>query len=464
MVMFRQGESVGFFENVKSVVFSAAGGFGGALFRKTDVAPLAVFRILFGFLMCLEVLRYYFHDRIDRYYVEPSFFFPFVDWVRPLGEWMYVVFILMGVSALLLALGWHYRIASVSFFVLYTYVFLIDKAQYNNHYYFICLLAFLFIVTDANRAFSVDSWRRNLSPMVPSWQIFIFRIQVFVVFFFAGLAKLNADWLAGEPARAWLANRVDYPLIGRFLVEEWFVYSYVWGGLLFDLLIGFLLLHPRTVYFGLPFLLGFNVMNKWFYSIGIFPYLATAVFVLFMSAYSMRRLLGVKRRSSSSYVKERERSVLKRTGIAFFIVLFLVLQLLIPLRHFAIPGNVSWTDEGHNFSWHMKLRDKDSYELLFYTKDSVTGRVEELSMWDLTNRQQGKMSTRPDMILQYAHHLRDRLVRRGVEDPSVYVRVFSILNSRHQGWLIDETVNLAKEEYKWFSRNDWITLAPEPIQ
>jgi hypothetical protein len=37
---------------------------------------------------------------------------------------------------------------------------------------------------------------------------------------------------------------------------------------------------------------------------------------------------------------------------------WLVLQIVLPLRHLMIPGEVSWTEEGHRFSWHMKLRDK----------------------------------------------------------------------------------------------------------
>ncbi len=93
---------------------------------------------------------------------------------------MYLVFALMGASALLLAIGYYYRAASALFFVLYTYTFLLDKAQYNNHYYLICLLAFLFAMTDANRAFSIDAVRRGLSSRVPAWQIYLFRLQIFL--------------------------------------------------------------------------------------------------------------------------------------------------------------------------------------------------------------------------------------------------------------------------------------------
>ena len=428
------------------------------LFAGTDGAPLAVFRILFGILMIFEVLRYWTLGRIERYYVEPDFLFPFIEGIKPLaGDGMYFVFVLMGASAVLLALGYYYRFASVSFFVLYTYVFLLDKTQYNNHYYLISLLAFLFIVTNANKVFSVDARRKKFSSSVPYWQVFIFRVQIFLIFFFAGIAKINADWLAGEPARAWLANRSDYFLIGPLLSQEWFVYLYSYGGLLFDLFIGFVLWSP-ALYVGLVFLVGFNAMNWWFYNIGIFPYLATAVFILFMKASVIRKLPGLKKKGFS-YVEEKESSR-KRNLIMVFVIVFILLQVLVPLRHFAIEGNVSWTDESHNFAWHMKLRDKDTYRIVFYTFDNLTGGKRELPTSDLTDRQRTKMSTRPHMIIYYAHHLRDRLMEEGIQNPSIHVRTITSLNSGPWGPLINESVNLANQRYKHFSHNEWIM--PEP--
>ena len=40
--------------------------------------------------------------------------------------------------------------------------------------------------------------------------------------------------------------------------------------------------------------------------------------------------------------------------------LFVASNVLVPLRHFAYPGEVHWTEEGHRFAWHMKLRDKEA--------------------------------------------------------------------------------------------------------
>ena len=433
-------------------------------------------------LMVVEVLRYWAYGRIARYYIEPTFFFPFIEGIKPVGGAMYLVFVLMGAAALLLAIGFYYRAASALFFVLYTYTFLLDKAQYNNHYYLICLLAFLFVMTDANRAFAIDAVRRRLPSRVPAWQVYVFRLQICIVFFYAGVAKINADWLAGEPARAWLAARSDYFLIGPLLLQEWFVYAYAYGGLLFDLFIGFALLWAPTRSAGFVLLVGFNVLNKWFYDIGIFPYLTMATFVLFMNASTIRRwldrwprtrtvgravlldMLGsrldarVSDGSSEVGPIDRWLSRVRIRATAFLMAVFVLLQLVAPLRHFAIRGPVGWTDEGHNFSWRMKLRDKKASEVAFYIREPLTGHTLDLSTEELTSKQKRKMSTRPHMILQYAKHLAENLRKEGVENPTVYVRTSVSLNSREPKLLIDEQVNLAAVQYRHFAHNDWITL------
>ena len=452
------------------------------LTRPVDPSPVVFFRVLFGLLMVVEVIRYWAHGRIARYYIEPTFLFSFVEWIKPVGVGMYPVFILMGAAALFLAIGFHYRAASILYFVLYTYAFLLDKAQYNNHYYLICLLAFLFAATNADRGFSIDAVRRRLPSQVPAWQVYLFRLQVCIVFFYAGVAKINADWLSGEPVRAWLASRSDYFLIGPLLLKEWFVFLYAYAGLLFDLGIGFALLWSRTRGAAFVLLLGFNLLNKWFYDIGIFPYLAMATFVLFMDGTSIRGLFsrwvrtravggavvrdllgervetGANPRKPTPWTEPLSRLGRFGTGARAVLVSgFVLVQLLAPLRHFAIPGNVAWTEEGHLFSWRMKLRDKRADEIAFHTKDPHSGNITALSTDGLTRRQKRKMSTRPHMIVQYARHLSEDLRKSGFENAPVYVRTSVSLNGRDPRPLVDERVDLANVQYRSFVHNGWIT-------
>ena len=128
----------------------------------------------------------------------------------------------------------------------------------------------------------------------------------------------------------------------------------------------------------------------------------------------------------------------------FFI--FIIFQIAMPLRHYAYPGNVSWTEEGHNFAWHMKLRDKDSLPIEFFATDPKTGETWSIDPWDdLTDRQASKMSNRPDMILQYSHYLAENFREEGYSDIEIRVDAVSSLNGK--GWqrLIDPDVNLAEQ-------------------
>src|SRR5688572_5583940 len=107
-----------------------------------SIAPLAVFRVLFGGLMLAATLRFILKGWVYDLYIAPKFFFTYYgfEWVRPLpGEGMYLVFGVLALSALLVMLGSFYRVAATVFFLTFTYIELLDKSNYLNHYYFVSI-------------------------------------------------------------------------------------------------------------------------------------------------------------------------------------------------------------------------------------------------------------------------------------------------------------------------------------
>ncbi|MDX1520234.1 MAG: HTTM domain-containing protein [Anaerolineae bacterium] len=435
------------------------------LVQPVDGASLAGFRILFGLIMVYETYRYFAFDRIARYYVEPQFYFTYelFPWVRPWPEpWIYVHFIILGVASLGLMLGLFYRLSAYIFLLTYSYIFLMDKAQHNNHYYLIILLGFLLLFVDGQRVASLDNWRRRGSRwpdghLVPFWNVFILRAQIFIVYFYAGIAKLNGDWLALEPMRSWLHNRADYPLVGQFFTTEVGAIFFAYGGLIFDLSIGFLLLWRRTRLLGFVGLLFFHLMNKWLFSIGVFPYMMIATTILFVDPSWPRRFLRlpVPQISSNSWL---ERTKPYRPAVAAFVGLYLLIQVLVPFRHWLYPGEVSWNEEGHRFSWHMKLRSKQA-GLTFYVTDPATNEVWQIDASQVvSDRQYGKMATRPDMILQFAHYMRDQFQATGeIENPIIQVEAWASLNGRPFQRFIDHTVDLAQQPApRIFGHYDWV--------
>lgn len=437
--------------------------FTALLLRPVDAASLAVFRVLFGAIMVWEVYRYFAFDRVTRYYVIPEFYFTYelFPFVKPWPEpWMHIHFMAMAIFALGMGLGLFYRLSTYLFLLTYSYVFLLDKAQYNNHYYLIILVAFLLLCTDAHRWASLDAWRKGWlnraeAQIVPFWQVFILRAQIVIVYFFGGVAKLNADWLAAEPIGAWLRNRAHYPVLGPFFATEAGAYFFAYGGLFFDLFIGLFLLWPRTRWLALIGVLFFNLMNKWLFSIGVFPYLMIAMTVIFFNPDGPRRLLGRLPISiPASWPDARQP---RQVAVVSFVVIYLAIQILMPLRHWLYPGYVSWTEQGHRFSWHMKLRDKEAF-VIFYITDPKTNQTWEVDFDDrLTVRQYAKMATRPDMVVQFARHIKEEFHRAGViENPIITVDAWASLNGRPFQQFIDPTVDLGRVDSSLFTVYDWV--------
>ncbi len=205
------------------------GTFPDRLFAPIDIASLVFFRIAFSAIMLWEVCRYYFYGWIELFYIEPAFHFTYYGfgWVRPWpGEWMYLHFLALGVLAAFIALGFLYRLSAILFFLGFAYVFLLDQTNYLNHFYLISLISFLMIFIPAHRAFSVDAkcLPEIRSDTAPAWALWLLLTQLGIVYFYAGLAKLNGDWLLGEPMRMWLADERGFPIIGPLFTEGSFLY------------------------------------------------------------------------------------------------------------------------------------------------------------------------------------------------------------------------------------------------
>ena len=420
------------------------------LFAPIHIGSIALFRMAFGAIMFWEVLRYFDHGWIYRYFIQPEFYFtyPGLDFLMPLGgNWMYIHFMLLGVLSVFIFLGLFYRTSMVLFFLGFTYFFLLDKSNYLNHFYLISLISFLMIFIPANRNYALDAliWPAKRSDYVHAWALWMLRFQVGIAYFYGGIAKINPDWLRGEPMRMWLLKRSDYPVLGPLFEHEYATYFFSYGGLFLDLLIVPILLYKKTRMIALVPLFSFHLLNAYLFNIGIFPWFMMASTVLFFNPGSFSQLLKRFFYQPGGSVGSISSNTNRVLVSVFF--LYTTWQLLFPLRHFLYPGNVSWTEEGHRFSWHMKLRSK-SADAAFIVKNPAESRAWKVDLKDhLTSRQRSKMVTHPDMILQFAHYLRDYYDEPGQGNIEVYATIDASLNGRAPHPLIDPDVNLAAIEY-----------------
>jgi hypothetical protein len=420
------------------------------LFEPVDAASLAVFRIGFGLLMVWHVLHYFADQRLERYYLTPVLLGKFygLSWVEPWPEpWLRAHFWALAGLALLIALGLFYRVACALFVAGYTYVFLLNEVEYLNHTYLICLLAFLMIVVPAHRAYALDAARRpGRAATVPRWALWLLRFQVAVPYVYGGLAKLNHDWLVrAEPMGMWLREGTEGPFQAAFLAERWAAYALSWGGALYDLLIVPALLWRRTRLAAFLLTLGFHLLNSRLFEIGVFPWLMIAAALLFFPPDWPRRLPGLRSTPAGlAPAPETPVPARARRRVLAGLAVYVAVQLLVPLRHYLYPGNVDWTEEGHQFAWRMKLRDKRG-RLDFVAMDPARGKVYPLAGTEtlLGRAQYVTVVHDPQLIRQLAHVLAERLRAAGYGDPEVRALTAISLNGRPPQPLVDPEVDLS---------------------
>ena len=268
------------------------------LANRVDSSTLATFRIVWGLLLTWEAIRKF--PKASGMY-SPEFFhfkyslFPFVEPLPTVGL-MKAEIAMMGLAGLLIAAGRLFRPASAVYLLIYLHLFLIEKMYYNNHFYLTMLIVFLLMLTEAGKSFRLPLPRRIKSDSpsvqtVPFWNLFVLRGQIIVLYFFGAVAKVNSDWLQGEPVRQWFAAKSPNHHLGFLLSEEWFVWFVCWSGLLLDLLVGFLLLFRRTRVPSILALIVFHGMNHQIFKIGLFPLLAMSMVILFIDLDRPRKLI-----------------------------------------------------------------------------------------------------------------------------------------------------------------------------
>lgn len=495
-----------------------------ALFAPVDIAILAYFRMAFGLTVAWEAWRFISLGRIDRYFTDRPVLFTYwpFDFLSPWGGWgMKLHFTLLLVAGLMVAFGVLYRQAAAFTFLTVTYLFLLDKGLYLNHHYLLCLVAFVMVFVPAHRMWSIDVRRKPelRSRYVPGWTLWLLRFHFALPYFFAGISKLNADWLRGDPLRAWLAANTDFPLIGPLFTREPVVRLMTLGSTALDLFVVVFLLFRKTRPFGYAAAVLFHFMNARLFNIGIFPWLMIAGTAIFFPPDWPRRILADLRHNPrslrsyawwlgfvlgagvgwtlpdvfawfhvtigglggaltlfsfaellnpfpadrpASHAEQAEKSPAmagtyrSKQLLVILLSAWLGLHLILPLRHLVVPGNVAWTEEGQRFAWMMLARTKRG-DMNYLVTDVSRDYTWEVHPGDyLSSVQMFTFLGKPDMMLQFAHYLQDSLQAEGYSDIEIRARTAISLNGRERRPLIDPAVDLTTVNRPWFGRAHWI--------
>uniref|UniRef100_A0A8B9JL95 Vitamin K-dependent gamma-carboxylase n=1 Tax=Astyanax mexicanus TaxID=7994 RepID=A0A8B9JL95_ASTMX len=458
--------------------------------RPMDPASLGIFRFLFGMLMALDITQERGLSHLDYKYLDgtPVCRFPLFNFLEPLPmDWMYFVYLVMFLGAVGIMLGCFYRLACLMFISTYWYVFFLDKTAWNNHSYLYGLIGFQLTLMDANRYWSVDGLRnpKKRNAHVPLWNYTLLRTQIFLVYFIAGVKKLDADWVEGYSmkylAHHWLFDPFRL-LLPVELISLMVVHG---GGLILDLSAGYLLFFDATRPVAFFFVSYFHCMNSQLFSIGMFAYTMLATSPLFCYTDWPRRFFGYfpeflrpvlplvsppsRPSSSCVYPTPSTGSIQQQDSpaspkpskprfrhklAAVFTIIYITEQLFLPYSHFITQGYNNWTNGLYGYSWDMMVHSRSHQHVKITYRDGVTGEIGYLNPGVFTQSKRWK--DHGDMLKQYATCLSHTLPRFNISDPQIYFDIWVSINDRFQQRIFDPRVDIVKADWSPFRPNPWL--------
>ena len=351
------------------------------------------------------------HTPSETYYTGSDIKFPFqyegFNWLPLLPpHWIYALVGMLALAGLMMALGFWYRVSAATVFLIWAYLFLVESTRtyWQSYYYVELLFTFLLLWMPAARRYSVDAWlaRDQDSPRtVPYWTVLLLRGQLVVMYFYGGVAKLNADWLLDAAPLRWnlteahvtaqfkpYLTAAQLGVVNSLLHDPWLAYLLCYAGALFDLSIGWLLMVRRTRVFAMILMVIFHATNHFviYDNIDWLPLVGVTTALIFLDPdwperwWSWLRrpsvakpdwgwftagaivfpvvgaALGWKSKASAPPPERKAQCHLGHCS-APFVVVWLVWQALMPARHYLIPGDGRFTYEGLSFSWRLKADD-----------------------------------------------------------------------------------------------------------
>ncbi len=314
----------------------------------------------------------------------------------------------------------------------------------------------------AHKAYAWDAFRspQMSAKLVPAYTINILKFQLILVYFYAGIAKINYDWLMlAMPLKIWLPANSDMWLIGPLLNYTATAFLFSWAGMLFDVFVGFFLLFTHTRMYAWLCILAFHSITGYLFQIGVFPLVMTfSTLIFFSDAFHQKIILFFTKLIPFFRVDPKPVCVegsAHHTSIIIAIFIWITFHLAFPFRYLLYPNNHLWTEQGYRFGWRVMLFEKAG-TATFYVTDAKNNKEGVVDNRDFLNPHQEKqMAMQADMILQYAQFLKNHYQTKGIEVSKVRAEVYVTLNGRPSQLYINPNINLLTLKDAWANKS-WI--------
>lgn len=455
--------------------------FSEYLFRKVDNSPLVIFRIIFGLLIVAECWGAIFTGWVQTNFVEPHITFSFIgfEWTNVfLGQNMIYLYVLMGILGWFIVFGFAYRFSIIVFSILWSLTYFMQKTSYNNHYYLFMLVSWMMTIIPAHHFFSIDSliFPKIKRLTMRNWVPTLFIIQLLIVYTFAAFAKIYPDWFNGVFLQMkfheygdLLTTKYNLVGLGKVVSSLEFAQVFAWGGFFFDLLIIPAMLMNRTRGIAFKCAVAFHIFNSAVFGIGIFPFFALAMLIFFYDPVKIQEVIFPKKSFMMDRSDDDNLLTTRRVMFSYLMCFYVLWQVYLPVRHYFIPENVFWTEEGHRMAWRMMLRNKAGEVVVYVSKPDPQkkGKFLKREKVDLTKyltfKQMSKMAVSPDMMWQFARYVKYDYAKNGVKDVKVFVDAKVSVNGSEYYQFTNPNYNLAYTTWSYFGHQKWIQPTPKEL-
>lgn len=410
------------------------------LFKDINPIPLSIFRVLFGLVLIYQFSYCISIDYAYQFITGPEILFkyPLLQFLEPAStQTLNLLLYLMLIASVFITLGFKTKWFSIFLFFTFFYITFIDQTLYNNHLYLFAVIIGLFIFIESDKTLSISNLiNKNTQKNIKNWQLFIFQFIIFCTYFYGGIAKLNQDWLSGNIPELLLSSKVLNP-------PQTLIYFITFGGVLFDLSIGFLLWNKRTFLYVLFPILLFNIMNGLFLfdDIGVFPYFMIGATILFLP----KSILELFIKPLENQQNKNTSSSKNQKTILICVSIFVIFNLLFPLRHYFLTYHPEWTGIASKFAWRMKMQSNNVVSAKFYITDSETNISHPVEYETfLSNNQILHFFDDPIYIVQLAHYLEQVSKDRGMQNPAITSDIQISMNGRPVQSMIRNDIDLTK--------------------
>ena len=413
------------------------------LLKEINPLPLDIFRLIFGFVLCYQFYYYISIDYIHQFITGPQILFkyPLLEFLQAGSErTLTIILYLMFFLSALIALGIKTRWASILLFPCFFYFTFIDQTLYNNHLYLFLIIIglFSFIINDKSLTISsIIKKEKNHNERIPNWSLFLLQFIIFCTYFFGGIAKLNADWISCDLPKLLLSSKIEHP-------SKVLIYFISYGGLLFDLSIGLLLWYKRTFFIALFAVFFFNIMNGLFLfdDIGVFPLFMVGATVLFIPQTIFARFTSEKK--LPDFTRDTTNPIKKNNLALGLSLVFIVFNLLFPLRHYLFTPHPEWTGLGAKFSWRMKMQSNSTEHIKLMIRDEASDVIHPIEYESfLTANQKIHFLDDPMYVVQLAHFLHQEGTKRGMVNPVITGDIRVSMNGRPSQPMVYTDIDLA---------------------